>query len=117
MHVHAAMRLCGNLRSDPDDVIVNCAQFCKHVFVPNFVSAKLNALKIEESNVSRLHSGYTQRRPEELAVLARYVPSQCCHCCTVCTIAMLPLLHGTSHPTVATVALYTQLLCAVAPQR
>ncbi|GAX79916.1 hypothetical protein CEUSTIGMA_g7356.t1 [Chlamydomonas eustigma] len=48
------------------------APFCKHIFVENFVGAKLGALKITESNRSKLNSGYTKRRPEELAVLTRW---------------------------------------------
>ncbi|KAG1670686.1 hypothetical protein FOA52_010962 [Chlamydomonas sp. UWO 241] len=48
------------------------APFCKHVFVKNFTSAKLNCLEITDANRGLLHSGYTRRRPEELAVLARW---------------------------------------------
>jgi hypothetical protein len=47
------------------------APFCKHVFVPNFVGAKVGALSITDSNRHLLKSGYTKRRPEELAVLTR----------------------------------------------
>jgi hypothetical protein len=49
------------------------APFCKHVFVPNFVGARVGALTITDENRSKLHSGYTKRRPEELAVLTRSV--------------------------------------------
>lgn len=49
------------------------APFCKHVFVPNFVGAKLGALEITDANRHLLRSGYTKRRPEELAVLTRWV--------------------------------------------
>lgn len=48
------------------------APFCKHVFVPNFVGAKVGALRITDDNRGLLRSGYTQRRPEELAVLSRW---------------------------------------------
>jgi hypothetical protein len=48
------------------------APFCKHIFVQNFVGAKLGALEISELNRHLLHSGYTKRRPEELAVLTRW---------------------------------------------
>ncbi|GLC42260.1 hypothetical protein PLESTB_000648900 [Pleodorina starrii] len=48
------------------------APFCKHVFVPNFVGAKLGALSITDANRAKLQSGYTKRRPEELAVLTRW---------------------------------------------
>ncbi len=47
------------------------APFCKHVFVGNFVNARLGCLEITEQNRKLLRSGYTKRRPEELAVLTR----------------------------------------------
>lgn len=47
------------------------APFCKHVFVPNFVDAKLGTLEITDGNKHLLQSGYSKRRPEELAVLTR----------------------------------------------
>jgi hypothetical protein len=47
------------------------APFCKHVFVPNFVGAPLGALPITPDNEHLLRSGYSARRPEELAVLTR----------------------------------------------
>ncbi|KXZ41170.1 hypothetical protein GPECTOR_693g837 [Gonium pectorale] len=50
------------------------APFCKHVFVPNFVGARLGALSITDDNRPKLRSGYTKRRPEELAVLTRWWP-------------------------------------------
>lgn len=48
------------------------ADFCKHVFVRNFVGAKLGALQITDENRHLLQCGYSRRRPEELPVLARY---------------------------------------------
>jgi len=51
------------------------APFCKHVFVPNFTSATLNALPISQENEALLRSGYSQRRPDELAVLTRWFPA------------------------------------------
>lgn len=48
------------------------APFCKHVFVPSFVGAKVGALEITDDNRPLLQSGYTKRRPEELAVLTRW---------------------------------------------
>lgn len=50
------------------------APFCKHVFVPNFVGAKLGALDITPANRHLLRSAYTRRRPEELPVLTRWFP-------------------------------------------
>lgn len=51
------------------------APFCKHLFIPNFTDATVGALKITPDNKHLLNSGYIKRRPEELAVLARWFPS------------------------------------------
>lgn len=48
------------------------APFCKHIFVPNFVGAKLGALPIKDTNRHLLRCGYSRRRPEELPVLTRW---------------------------------------------
>ena len=48
------------------------APFCKHLFIPNFVGARLGALRITDQNRGRLQCGYSRRRPEELAVLTRH---------------------------------------------
>lgn len=48
------------------------APFCKHVFVPNFTGAKVGALEITHANQHLVRSGYTKRRPTELAVLTRW---------------------------------------------
>eukprot|EP00238_Polyblepharides_amylifera_P010950 CAMPEP_0196590790 /NCGR_PEP_ID=MMETSP1081-20130531/67569_1 /TAXON_ID=36882 /ORGANISM="Pyramimonas amylifera, Strain CCMP720" /LENGTH=213 /DNA_ID=CAMNT_0041913989 /DNA_START=309 /DNA_END=950 /DNA_ORIENTATION=+ len=50
------------------------APFCKHVFVPNFVGARLSVLKITEENEPLLRSGYSARTPAELPVLTRWFP-------------------------------------------
>lgn len=50
------------------------APFCKHVFVPNFTSASVNALAITAENEGLLKSAYSKRRPDELAVLTRCFP-------------------------------------------
>eukprot|EP00803_Ostreobium_quekettii_P010387 evm.model.scf_1047.3 EVM.evm.TU.scf_1047.3 scf_1047:41050-44207(+) len=52
------------------------APFCKHIFVKNFVGAKAGAMAITKENRGLLLSGYTKRRPEELAVLTRWFPSE-----------------------------------------
>lgn len=49
------------------------APFCKHVFIENYTSAAPGQLTITEENRHLLRSGYTSRRPEELAVLSRWV--------------------------------------------
>lgn len=53
-------------------LVAGYAPFCKHLFIPNFVGAALGALRITEQNRGRLQCGYSQRRPEELAVLTRH---------------------------------------------
>lgn len=51
------------------------APFCKHLFVPNFVDAKLNYLEITEENEGCLRSAYEARTDKELPVLVRWFPS------------------------------------------
>eukprot|EP01025_Chloroclados_australasicus_P024576 TRINITY_DN2464_c0_g1_i1.p2 TRINITY_DN2464_c0_g1~~TRINITY_DN2464_c0_g1_i1.p2 ORF type:complete len:203 (-),score=27.45 TRINITY_DN2464_c0_g1_i1:595-1203(-) len=51
------------------------ADFCKHVFIPNFVGAKVGAMEITEENKKFLQTGYVKRRPDELAVLSRWFPA------------------------------------------
>ena len=53
------------------------APFCKHVFLPNdFIPGlKPGAIPITPANEAQLRTGYTRRRPEELAVLGRWFPS------------------------------------------
>ena len=51
------------------------APFCKHLFVPNFVGARLNYLEITPENESLLRSGYEARTEQELGVLVRWFPA------------------------------------------
>lgn len=48
------------------------APFCKHFFVPNFVSATAPVLEITPENRNFLNSGYIARTPNELPVLTRW---------------------------------------------
>ena len=48
------------------------APFCKHIFVCNFVGARLGAMQINDANRHLLQCGYSRRRPEELPVLTRW---------------------------------------------
>jgi hypothetical protein len=48
------------------------APFCKHVFVPNFVGAKVGNVEITSENERLLKSGYSARSDAELAVLTRW---------------------------------------------
>ena len=48
------------------------APFCKHVFVPNFVNAKVACVEITKENEHLLKSGYSKRAENELAVLTRW---------------------------------------------
>ena len=50
------------------------ASFCKHIFVRNFVGARLGAMQITDANRHLLQCGYSRRRPEELPVLTRCLP-------------------------------------------
>ena len=52
-------------------VVDGYAPFCKHLFVPNFTKATVNALPITDDNRHLLQSAYSKRRPDELAVLTR----------------------------------------------
>ena len=51
------------------------AEFCKHIFMPNFTSATVGAVPITDDNEHLLRSGYLARRPEELPVLDRWFPA------------------------------------------
>ncbi|KDO23190.1 hypothetical protein SPRG_09998 [Saprolegnia parasitica CBS 223.65] len=51
------------------------APFCKHLFVPNFINARVQTVPITHKSIHLLQSGYTKRRPEELPVLMRWFPS------------------------------------------
>ena len=51
------------------------APFCKHIFVRNFVGARLGAMQITDANRHLLQCGYSRRRPEELPVLTRWLAS------------------------------------------
>eukprot|EP00051_Salpingoeca_urceolata_P033376 m.20385 g.20385 ORF g.20385 m.20385 type:complete len:245 (+) comp6157_c0_seq1:61-795(+) len=52
------------------------APFCKHLFVPNFVGAKVATLAITDSNEHLLKSGYKARTAKELPVLSRWFPKE-----------------------------------------
>lgn len=52
------------------------APFCKHIFVPNFVGAKVGALPITDKNEHLLATGYVSRREGELPVLSRWFPAE-----------------------------------------
>lgn len=51
------------------------APFCKHLFVRNEYDCTVGAIPITPENKHLLVSGYTRRRPEELAVLTRWFPT------------------------------------------
>lgn len=48
------------------------APFCKHVFVKSWFECVPGVLPITDANRHAVRSGYTARRPEELAVLSRW---------------------------------------------
>eukprot|EP00388_Colpodella_angusta_P019803 GDKJ01049528.1.p1 GENE.GDKJ01049528.1~~GDKJ01049528.1.p1 ORF type:complete len:206 (+),score=36.79 GDKJ01049528.1:32-649(+) len=49
------------------------APFCKHVFVPNFTTATPGCVNITDEIKPLIESDYVARRPDELAVLSRWV--------------------------------------------
>eukprot|EP01024_Parvocaulis_polyphysoides_P069846 TRINITY_DN85845_c0_g1_i1.p1 TRINITY_DN85845_c0_g1~~TRINITY_DN85845_c0_g1_i1.p1 ORF type:complete len:236 (-),score=30.60 TRINITY_DN85845_c0_g1_i1:334-936(-) len=51
------------------------ADFCKHVFIPNFVGATVGSMEITPENQHYLKTGYVKRRPDELEVLSRWFPA------------------------------------------
>ncbi|ETV94608.1 hypothetical protein H310_11869 [Aphanomyces invadans] len=50
------------------------APFCKHLFVPNFINARIPTVTITNKSAHLLQSGYISRVPEELPVLTRWFP-------------------------------------------
>jgi hypothetical protein len=51
------------------------APFCKHIFIPNFLSGlKVGAMPITPDNVHLVKSGYKARTEKELPVLMRWFP-------------------------------------------
>ena len=48
------------------------APFCKHIFVPNVVGAKVGSLPITDVNRALVRHGYEARTDYELAVLCRW---------------------------------------------
>jgi hypothetical protein len=62
---------------DGSGLVDGYAPFCKHVFVPNFIGAKVGSVPITVENKSSILTAYESRRPEELPVLAR---CECVHC-------------------------------------
>ncbi|OQS02532.1 hypothetical protein THRCLA_05091 [Thraustotheca clavata] len=51
------------------------APFCKHLFVPNFINARIQTVPITHKSIHLLQSGFARRRPDELPVLMRWFPS------------------------------------------
>jgi hypothetical protein len=56
---------------DGAQLVDGYAPFCKHVFVPNFIGAKVGSVPITVENQKLVRTAYESRRPEELAVLSR----------------------------------------------
>jgi hypothetical protein len=55
------------------NVLDGYAGFCKLVVVQNFTNAKTGTMKIDLTTLPYLKSGYSSRRPEELAVLSQWL--------------------------------------------
>ena len=79
--IHAALRhydmpVMMRLKLTPaqgSKLVDGYAPFCKHIFVRNFVGARLGAMQITDANRHLLQCGYSRRRPEELPVLTRWL--------------------------------------------
>jgi hypothetical protein len=56
----------------PENLRPGYAEFCKHLFIPNFTPATVCSLEIKPENECLLRTGYETRREEELAVLSRW---------------------------------------------
>ena len=69
-----AQKVCEIYASGKAALVDGYAPFCKHLFVPNFTEAKVNALEITSENESLMRSGYLARQEGELAVLSRWFP-------------------------------------------
>lgn len=63
------------LRRDNPPLVSGYAPFCKHIFVENFTDAQVSIVPITEENQNHIRTGYLARRPEELAVLTRWLPA------------------------------------------
>ena len=50
--------------------------FCRHVFLPNTTDARVDAIEITDEILPKIKSGYRARRPEELAVLCRWIEAK-----------------------------------------
>ncbi|OII71772.1 uncharacterized protein cubi_00579 [Cryptosporidium ubiquitum] len=50
------------------------ADFCKHIFIPNFTEAKNSIVRITDENEKYIKTGYISRRKEEIPVLSRWFP-------------------------------------------
>lgn len=51
------------------------ADFCKHIFIPNFTEAKQSIVRITDENEKYIKTGYVSRRKEEVPVLSRWFPN------------------------------------------
>ncbi|KAJ1605363.1 hypothetical protein OIY81_698 [Cryptosporidium canis] len=51
------------------------ADFCKHIFIPNFTGAKQSIIEITDENRRYIKTGYISRRKEEVPVLSRWFPA------------------------------------------
>ena len=60
----------------PSSLVAGYADFCKHIFVPNFTEAPVLALEITSENEHLLKTCYEARTPKELPVLVRYFPKE-----------------------------------------
>ncbi|RHY16136.1 hypothetical protein DYB36_008515 [Aphanomyces astaci] len=80
-HDKAAFEAKINQLFDDNEVTLvdGYAPFCKHLFVPNFVGARLSSAVITADNAHLLQSDYVSRVPAELPVYDTLLPDACSH--------------------------------------
>lgn len=59
---------------DTPALVQGYAEFCKHLFMPNFTGARVSVLNITDENERLLRTRYEARTEKELPVLVRYFP-------------------------------------------
>ncbi|GAQ79342.1 hypothetical protein KFL_000280470 [Klebsormidium nitens] len=69
------VRTVEEVYEDGAKLVDGYADFCKHLFIPNFVGAHAGHLHIDRTNEGLLRSGYKARSASELPVLSRWFPS------------------------------------------
>jgi hypothetical protein len=72
-----AARANAHFDARPDCLVDGYAPFCKHVFVPNWVGARLPYVRLTDTLQPLVRSAYEARTERELPVLSRWIPADC----------------------------------------